>query len=161
MGRRLGLSGKKVAPEGIPIDDLDEPEPEVEREIPEPPPDDPMTLVEGEVPIYNPNSMGIDVCWNAGYWPIPPRGVRFVPEPAADLTVGVDNAGGTLSRFGVRRLYGPEPRFAEHAAKIGMSLEAFVQHRNDVIRQTAHQAMEGGEVNLEKMAEAELSKPGA
>lgn len=99
------------------------------RELgPEP---DPGVLVDGKVPIYNPTPGVISFGPYAGdIYSVRAHGIDLVPEGAADVAVGKDNAGGDHSSLGVRRLYGPEPRFAELAKRDGLSLEDWAKRRS-------------------------------
>lgn len=113
---------------------LDVPE---ERGIPERPQLDVMELVEGMVPIYNPLPMPFDLPYNGRTFRVRPNGVDLVPIEVADMNVGPDNQGGRLSRFGLRRLYGPEPRFAAAAANRGLTVEELAAKLNEKYRAEA------------------------
>lgn len=135
------------------------PDPPKQRKIKPPErPTDPMELIEGEIPIFNPNPFGIDIQASGMFSHVRRQGVDFVPEYAADFAVGVDNSGGAWSHLGVRRLYGPEPRFLEDAERSGKSLVEWVRHRNEVIMETARQVMAGAKIDTEKVSGIELSR---
>lgn len=119
---------------GIDIDAATERREAHDRPLPVEVPDDPLQIVPGMVPIYNP-MYGEAHFQHAGEtWRVPSKSVRFVDRRAADRAVGQDNSGGSMSRLGVRRLYGLEPRFETLAEKVGLSLREWVENRNrDVI----------------------------
>lgn len=106
----------------------------VERfERPDPDPDpseDPLTPPPGEIPMYNPLHVTLDVNYGGDFTAIGPGKVAYVPKAAALHAVGEDNLGGALSGCGLRRLYWEEARFAEAAEKAGVSLLSWVVYRN-------------------------------
>lgn len=94
---------------------------------------DPLQLVEGQVPLYNPNPFPVLAPWNGNVYTVRAQGVDLVPTGCANLAVGPDNVGGRLSKTGLRRLYGPEPRLAVAAVSAGLTLAAFAEQRNSAI----------------------------
>lgn len=120
-------------------DDLDTPMLEVpeERGRPEPEIVDPMVLVDGMVPIYNPLSFAFDLPYNGRVFRVRAHGVDLVSGHVAEMAVGPDNLGGQSSRFGLRRLYGPEARFEAAAKNRGLSLEALAAKMNEKVKRDA------------------------
>lgn len=111
------------------------PEPPVEPEAKELPEADPLALATDArghilVPMYNPTPAVLEPMYNGDRYPVRPNGIDFVRLEAADAAVGVENMGGPMSRYGLRRLYGPEERFAEAAAAEGLSIVEWCQRRN-------------------------------
>jgi hypothetical protein len=135
-----------------------QPDPEPEERPNIEPPTDPMELIEGYVPVYNPQAFAVDIQVAGVFFHVRPKGVDFMPEWAADHAVGVDNSGGTHSVLGLRRLYGPEPRMEQDAKRAGMSLENFAAHRNRVIREVADQVCQGVGIDPEVMSRVELNR---
>lgn len=113
-----------------PVEDDDAPTPTA-------PEVNPLDLVEGEVPLYNPFYAPVEAPYNGESYTVRAGGVDFVPLLAAHIVVGPDNAGGKFSRMGLRRLYGPEPRFEEAAKAAGLDLTAWCEQRNARIKAEA------------------------
>jgi hypothetical protein len=86
------------------------------------------------VPLYNPSPGVMVPCYNGHFYAIRPGGVDLAHIQAANLAVGADNTGGQYSRYGLRRLYLPEPRFAPVAAVEGLTLVEWCRKQNEIIR---------------------------
>lgn len=128
--------GEEAPPAEPPAEDLDAVPDEPEEE-PEPLPEvDPLDLVSGMVPLYNPFYAPVEAPYNGEVYTIRAQGVDLAPLEAANLAVGADNGGGKLSHTGLRRLYGPEPRFLGQNGP-GQSLEQWCEARNAAIKAEA------------------------
>lgn len=126
----------------IDIDAAPEPEPEPEPEpVEAAPPADPMILVPEMIPVYNPMPMATELRWAGRAWRLSPNSVSLVHVDAVVGELGLDNTGGLGAfRMGVRRLYGPEPRFVEVAEKAGMPIEQWCERRNTAVKLLADAA---------------------
>ena len=130
------------------VAELDEPTEEVpeERGLPTEEPDLSAKPVKGMIPIYNPLPYAFELPYGGQFFTVRAGGIDLVPEVAADHAVGPENCGGAYSRFGLRRLYCPEPRFEEAAKRDQMSVPEWVAQRNAQIRaeaETAYSAYSG------------------
>jgi hypothetical protein len=118
----------------------------------------PTSTEVAEIPIYNPTAGVVEAGFDAARYAVRPRGVDFVPAGAAHLLVGEDNSGGTHSHFGVRRLYGPEPRFNAQASAEGVSTEEYARKRNAEIKSEADAVYAGVSAEIEKPINAANAK---
>lgn len=86
------------------------------------------------VALYNPTPGVVVPGYNGMFYAIRPGGVDLCRIEAANLAVGPDNNGGRYSRFGLRRLYLPEARFAPVAQAAGLSLVDWCAKQNAAVR---------------------------
>jgi hypothetical protein len=98
---------------------------------------DPLVLVDGMVPVYNPCPFPLSQQWSGDVYRVRSKGIDLWPRPCADMAVGPDNSGGPLSVTGLRRLYGPEPRLAALAVRNGVSVRDWAARLNRQIRAEA------------------------
>jgi hypothetical protein len=152
---RAALIEKGLLP-APPPEDLDAapaPAPEVaDVQTPLKPEPDPLVHVDGMVVLYNPTPGVISSGYDGDVFSVRALGCDLVKLGAADAAVGRDNSGGPYSKLGVRRLFGPEPRFQAMADESGVTLEDWVRTRNAALVAEADDAYHAVSADVEASA---------